>query len=259
MPIKIRPESEYDPIEYAMGVKIEMEHTADSARLSRIVREHLEEIPDYYTRLVKMERRAKRGLAPNPSKDVISVRKDNGELVHGVLRSGSKWWFEYHCFESDESCDADLWYRSHTRVTIIGPKNFDEAFGTEAERAEAGMPLVYRIRFSDGYEKDAFEDEMMSSKNSFNRPDPPRSEKYPKGNNPPIVEEVYKTGGKWAVYEMEGPAGYRYPKRAITPKFSSQRDLRLSPEYRVWCEQNGLTHELKLIEAMRKRRQSLED
>lgn len=141
VPIKIRPESEYDPIEYAMGVKIEMEHTADPKRLSRIVREHLEEIPDYYTRLVKMEQRAERGLAPNP----------------------------------------------------------------------------------------------------------------------PIHEEVYRQAGKWAVYEMEGPAGYRYPKRAITPKFSSQRDLRLSPEYRVWCEQNGLTHELKLIEAMRKRRQSLED
>ena len=67
MPIKIKPESHYDQRELKMGVKVEMEHTDSPSVASRIARQHLEEFPDYYTRLTKMESRAKRGLAPNPS------------------------------------------------------------------------------------------------------------------------------------------------------------------------------------------------
>ncbi len=26
-------------------------------------------------------------------------------------------WFEYHCWESPESSDAEIWYRSHQKVT----------------------------------------------------------------------------------------------------------------------------------------------
>ena len=26
---------------------------------------------------------------------------------------GKTFWFEYNCYESPESCDAEIWYRSH--------------------------------------------------------------------------------------------------------------------------------------------------
>lgn len=32
---------------------------------------------------------------------------------------GKRMWFEYHCLESDSSCDAELWYRSHQQVNVL--------------------------------------------------------------------------------------------------------------------------------------------
>jgi energy-coupling factor transporter ATP-binding protein EcfA2 len=44
----------------AIGERVELEHTKDPAVARRIAEDHLREIPDYYTRLVKMESKAKR-------------------------------------------------------------------------------------------------------------------------------------------------------------------------------------------------------
>jgi len=38
-----------------MGIEVEMEHTSDKMKALEISTDHLEEIPDYYTRLHKME------------------------------------------------------------------------------------------------------------------------------------------------------------------------------------------------------------
>jgi hypothetical protein len=53
-----KPDSKYDPKELAMGIKIEMEHTKDKAKAKEIAKDHLEEIPDYYSRLKVMENKA---------------------------------------------------------------------------------------------------------------------------------------------------------------------------------------------------------
>lgn len=45
-----------------IGKKIEMEHVDDSDLAKEIAMDHLEEIPDYYTRLKKMEKEAKKEL-----------------------------------------------------------------------------------------------------------------------------------------------------------------------------------------------------
>lgn len=50
---------EIDPNELAMGIEIEREHTDDPVELRKIAIDHLKEIPDYYTRLSKMEKEAK--------------------------------------------------------------------------------------------------------------------------------------------------------------------------------------------------------
>lgn len=42
------------------GIKVEMEHTNDKCVAQCIALDHLAEIPDYYTRLAKMEKEAKR-------------------------------------------------------------------------------------------------------------------------------------------------------------------------------------------------------
>lgn len=51
-------EKDADPKELEMGIKIEMEHTDNKDISKRIALDHLAEIKDYYTRLIKMEKEA---------------------------------------------------------------------------------------------------------------------------------------------------------------------------------------------------------
>jgi hypothetical protein len=82
--------------------------------------------------------------------------------------------FEYHCYEGHDSADAQLWYRSHQVVTVLFEDESDAWEGsTYDERAEAALPKVYRVRFADGFEGTAWEDELLTSVEHFYRPDPP--------------------------------------------------------------------------------------
>lgn len=45
----------YDPEQLKMGIEVEKEHTTSAAVAERIAKDHLAEIPDYYTLLKKME------------------------------------------------------------------------------------------------------------------------------------------------------------------------------------------------------------
>lgn len=55
-------ESDADPKELRIGIRVESEHTNWPPMAKRIALDHLSEIPDYYTRLLKMERDA--GIDP---------------------------------------------------------------------------------------------------------------------------------------------------------------------------------------------------
>ena len=63
---------DFDPKQIAMGIKVELEHTGDRDMAREIAMDHLAEIPDYYTRLLRMESRAKVANAPP---ELISQRK----------------------------------------------------------------------------------------------------------------------------------------------------------------------------------------
>jgi hypothetical protein len=49
----------HDPKELEMGIKVEYEHTTNPLISRKISMDHLVEIPDYYTRLARMEKEAK--------------------------------------------------------------------------------------------------------------------------------------------------------------------------------------------------------
>ena len=53
------PDEEFDAEQLNIGVDIEKEHTDDPAIAKEIAKDHLAEIPNYYTRLKKMEEEAK--------------------------------------------------------------------------------------------------------------------------------------------------------------------------------------------------------
>ena len=54
------PDSKFDPKQLEIGTITELEHTKSKKIAKAIAKAHLSEIPDYYTRLSKMEKVAKR-------------------------------------------------------------------------------------------------------------------------------------------------------------------------------------------------------
>lgn len=92
-----------------------------------------------------------------------------------VRSVGQKLYFEYHCEESHESGDAELWYRSHQLVTVIGfAPNDGWDIQSLNERCECGCSIMYKIQFSDGWTGEAFEDELLDSEEEYDSPDPPK-------------------------------------------------------------------------------------
>jgi len=54
------PDSDFDADELKMGIDVEKEHNDNPNVAKAIAKAHLAEIPDYYTRLKKMEQEGKR-------------------------------------------------------------------------------------------------------------------------------------------------------------------------------------------------------
>ena len=104
-------------------------------------------------------------------KSMMGAIKELSETTDDVV--GNKFWFEYHCFESPKSCDAELWYRTHNKVLVLSIVELG-CGDTKLERLLEGCPRVYRVVFEDGFEYDVFEDELMESKEEFERPDAPK-------------------------------------------------------------------------------------
>jgi hypothetical protein len=63
--------TKYDLKQILLGIKIEQEHTSNRMIALEITMDHLEEIPDYYTRLIEMEEEAEEEMEdekPSPKK-----------------------------------------------------------------------------------------------------------------------------------------------------------------------------------------------
>jgi hypothetical protein len=73
-----KPDSDFSEKQLSVGDRIEKEHTTDPAKAHEIAKDHLEEIPDYYTRLVKMEREAEKsaGLVSDGARFVANASDD---------------------------------------------------------------------------------------------------------------------------------------------------------------------------------------
>lgn len=88
---------------------------------------------------------------------------------------GKEFWFEYHCNEGEDSPDYPMYLHSHQKCTILSIA--EEGIGeTEMERLENTAQRLYHVRFADGFEWDAFEDEILDSPDEYQRPDPPVNE-----------------------------------------------------------------------------------
>jgi predicted 3-demethylubiquinone-9 3-methyltransferase (glyoxalase superfamily) len=60
--------TDFDLDQLIMGIKVEQEHTTDKYTALEITTDHLEEFPDYYTRLHEMEETAEQEAAEEAGK-----------------------------------------------------------------------------------------------------------------------------------------------------------------------------------------------
>lgn len=116
---------------------------------------------------------------PNENIKIYAARKisSDDEGTRESWEPGETAHYEYHCLESPESSDAHLWRRSHQPVTVLHRNEGEPGAEkmTKTERGEEGIPFTYRVRFPDGHEGDAWEDELMTHPRHWYRPDPPRT------------------------------------------------------------------------------------
>ncbi len=84
---------------------------------------------------------------------VLASREFDWEPYPGpFFEIGERLFFEYHCYEADDSSDALLWYHSCQYCTVL------ELHGRDEEELYGPN---YRIRFDDGFEGEANGDEMF--------------------------------------------------------------------------------------------------
>lgn len=81
--------------------------------------------------------------------------KEDGRLARGRRL------FEYHCYEGEDSSDAELWHHTHQQVIVLNKLTNIDGFD---------VGKMYRVRFGDGLEYDVSDDELMQSPNDYYRP-----------------------------------------------------------------------------------------
>ena len=76
--------------------------------------------------------------------------------------AGGRRFFEYHCYEGEDSCDAELWHHTHQQIAVLNKL-------TDIDELDVGR--MYRVRFADGFEYDVCDDELMRTPKEYYRPD----------------------------------------------------------------------------------------
>jgi hypothetical protein len=104
----------------AMGKKVEKEHTDNSTVAKEIAMDHLVEIPDYYTRLAAMEKKAKK------SEDV-ETNENVKQLIKRLVREN------IGLYTIDESPDATTFHilDNHVKVGTVAVGKMEKNFGKD--------------------------------------------------------------------------------------------------------------------------------
>lgn len=90
--------------------------------------------------------------------DSSQIEPATGEPVVPVA-VGQTYWFEYHCWESEESSDALLWHHTHQQALVVRELSW--------EQADCHMCEVV---FPDGFQATVFRDELLDSRDQITRP-----------------------------------------------------------------------------------------
>ena len=164
---------------------------------------------------------------------------EDGDDGHGHLdgkwQPGDTAHFEYHCWQSPDSADYDLWRQTQQPVKVLGLGDCDDVSDeapTYRERGEDwGMPLGYDVQFANGKTGYATEDELFTHPKHYspeqdfhprNRQDGKPGTPMPgHGNDNPIAwSEDRRTWGEHTASRTAMPTWYHLtndPDFALDP------------------------------------------
>jgi hypothetical protein len=103
-----RPASNYNREELKLGLKTELEHTDDAIIASKIAKDHLDEDPKYYSKLVEMEK----GMKKNP---LSSTEEKTNEYLPIVTKS----------VENNQK-SLNVWVDDDSNDILVGTMAFEE-------------------------------------------------------------------------------------------------------------------------------------
>jgi len=109
--------------ELKMGTKIEMEHVDSKAKAQEIAMDHLVEIPDYYTRLKKMEKEAEKKWKLNESSKSNIKRLFREQVEMSVTD------------ETSDSTSYEILYKTRPAGMVVisdGPELLEDAIEISA-------------------------------------------------------------------------------------------------------------------------------
>lgn len=102
--------------------------------------------------LVLLEATAKKSFNPKPG----YLFPASGERLLLRAKLPVRRWFEYHCQESEDSADAELWHHTHQRCTVLR-----RLMPNESDYE------MYEAMFDDGFVWHVMADELMTSPKKF--------------------------------------------------------------------------------------------
>ena len=85
-------------------------------------------------------------------------------MINDKRLAHNRRWFEYHCYEGEDSSDAELWHHTHQQVIILRKLNCPEEI-------DPSIGKHYIAKFADGLEYEVCDDELTVSPKDFFRPD----------------------------------------------------------------------------------------
>jgi len=172
-------QSEPDPEQLKMGIKVEMEHTDDKEVAEKIARDHLKEVPDYYTKLKEVEKADEDKPLNKPMRDdgdkkfkvyvrdpktgnVVTVRfgDPNMEIKRDDPERRASFRARHDCENAKDITSAQYWsckmWEKSTSVTEYTSKNIEDIAKADLASCDTFECKVDKL-MAEGYTKEEAE------------------------------------------------------------------------------------------------------
>lgn len=145
-----RPDQDYEPYSLAQGIRVEMEHTDDENVAKMIAKDHLDEFPEYYRALKKMESGLRKAglpfesVVPYATGEIIKAKvyiTHPSEAPKGrAVRRGNKGGYYYITNERDRGGKSQSGDKRRPSTKHKGGGKGWEVGGGESQEPVAAMP-----------------------------------------------------------------------------------------------------------------------